>query len=166
MRYLSHDNESEQPVYFQWQLLDWHLAQESLDVDVDGKGQDLNTIGSLVFSKNKPTKKSKRGDTVEEFNSKKSPDYAARDQANKVLGDLGEELVLKHEIHKEVVEIYLNLKHLILKFVTPSHAKNLRKILCQVALTMCQENLKYSKNYSKKLLKFYPQKLWIKLGIT
>jgi len=98
LKYLSHDNESEEPVYFKWQLLDWHLVQENLEVEFDDKEQDLYTAGSLLFSQNKPTKKSKGGDTVEEFNSKKSPDYAARDQANKALGDLGEELVLKHEI--------------------------------------------------------------------
>jgi hypothetical protein len=46
------------------------------------------------------------------------------------------------------VEIYLHFEPVILKILTPSHLKNLGKTPYQVALTMCQENLKYSKNYS------------------
>ena len=54
------------------------------------------TPGEILLSNDKPIKKTV-GTTIDDFRARKSPDYALRDNNNKKLGDLGEELVLNYE---------------------------------------------------------------------
>ena len=70
--------------------------------------------GKIKLSKDNPVKKNV-GTTLEEFRTKKSPDYALKEKNNKKLGDLGEELVLKYEKEKL---ISLNRKDLAEKGIT------------------------------------------------
>lgn len=96
LKYLSHDNERENPVYFQWQLLDWdktNTEQNSNETELENKDY---TPGKIVLSNDKPVKKTV-GTTLDDFRARKAPDYALRDNNNKKLGDLGEELVLRYE---------------------------------------------------------------------
>lgn len=96
LKYLSHDNEREQPVYFQWQLLDWNLERNKKNVDVPQLENIDYTVGEIELSNDKPVKKTV-GTTIDDFRARKAPDYALRDNKNKKLGDLGEELVLRYE---------------------------------------------------------------------
>ena len=87
LKYLSHDNSRENPVYFQWQIMDWQ--EETIDTI------DAN---QLVLKEN--ILKPKRKETAlakEKFRAIKAPDYSVRDAKNKKIGDLGEELVFEYE---------------------------------------------------------------------
>ena len=96
LKYLSHDNERENPVYFQWQLLDWNTGANKQKGDVPQLENIDYTPGEILLSNDKPIKKTV-GTTIDDFRARKSPDYALRDNNNKKLGDLGEELVLNYE---------------------------------------------------------------------
>lgn len=101
LKYISHDNQREKPVYFQWQLLDWDSENLKPQVNEAPQKEVSGLLGKLKFSTSKPTKRT-AGTTIEQFRSIKAPDYAAKDKRNKALGDLGEELVLEYE--KEVLK--------------------------------------------------------------
>ena len=96
LKYLSHDNERENPVYFQWQLLDWNKTNTEQNSNVPELENKDYTPGEIELSKDKPIKKTV-GTTIDDFRARKFPDYALRDNNNKKLGDLGEELVLNYE---------------------------------------------------------------------
>lgn len=98
LKYLSHDNQREKPVYFQWQLLDWNL--DSLKEE-EPKDKTSENLGELTLTDEKPSSKN-RGTSEIVFKTGKFPDYAGQDIKNKKLGDLGEELVLKYE--KKILE--------------------------------------------------------------
>ncbi len=98
LKYLSHDYEREKPVYFQWQLLDWPTKKTHKNDEASSKKPNF-IPGKIKLSKDNPVKKNV-GTTLEEFRTKKSPDYALKEKNNKKLGDLGEELVLKYEKEK------------------------------------------------------------------
>ena len=91
LKYLSHDSERQNPVYFQWQLLDWNKNDSITEIPTKAK-----STSGITLSDKSPNKK-KRANTTSEFRARKSPDYAARDLKNKNLGNRGEELVLKYE---------------------------------------------------------------------
>ena len=93
---MSHDNEREAPVYFQWQLLDWDQNTSVKKNDEPKIDYDENKVGEIELSNDKPVKKT-IGTTLDDFRARKSPDYSIRDNNNKKLGDLGEELVLRFE---------------------------------------------------------------------
>ena len=66
LKYLSHDKEREMPVYFQWQLLDWHKNIEGQNVRNNSSEEESLPLGILEPTTNKPTKKT-IGTTVEKF---------------------------------------------------------------------------------------------------
>lgn len=94
LKYLSHNNEKENPVYFQWQTMDWVSSNQP--EETSNTIHENESFGMLEQTDEKPTKKIK-GTPAEGFKIRKSPDYAMRDAKNKALGDLGEALVLKYE---------------------------------------------------------------------
>ena len=101
LAYLEHDKERENPVYFQWQLLDWDdwVANEKLVPLTSARPSDTDEYlhpSSLSQSDELPSKK-RKGTTRELFRTSKSPDYAAKDARNRKLGLDGELLVLKFE---------------------------------------------------------------------
>jgi len=96
LKYLSHDNQREKPVYFQWQLLDWNIKNAEHNYKDISTEYENYIPGDIELTNDKPTKKTV-GTTLDDFRAKKSPDYALRDKKNKKLGDLGEELVVRYE---------------------------------------------------------------------
>ncbi len=105
--YLTHDTERQNPVYFQWQILDWPPSDQFIKYvgielghnEKDIKNKDLIQKTNQLTFENKPTIKSKTvGVKTNEFRSTKSPDYGLIDSINKKLGLEGELLVLNREI--------------------------------------------------------------------
>ena len=104
--YLTHDISREQPVYFQWQILDWpppdrfiqqvglKLVRTQLAYLKAGEpaAQEL-----LITSPPAPSNKARTGVGTLGFQSKKQPDYSAQDAKNRDLGLKGELLVIAHE---------------------------------------------------------------------
>ena len=94
LKYLSHDNSRENPVYFQWQIIDWRVDTV---INVDTKKLILKE-SSLI------PKRKEKGVNKKQFRGVKSPDYSGRDEKNKKIGDLGEELVLRYEQQRLIKE--------------------------------------------------------------
>jgi hypothetical protein len=104
--YLTHDSQREQPVYFQWQLLDWPAPAELLQrtrltlvptlIDVAATTAVVPT-NRITLVDPPPRRVARLGVSTREFRQHKTPDYAARDQRNRQLGRRAEELVLTHE---------------------------------------------------------------------
>ena len=105
--YLTHDGSRQKPVHFQWQLLDWPPAAEFLQ-RVELKPLASHAVLSqppaprapaslTVESVPPPSSSTRTGVGKETFQSRKSPDYAARDARNRDLGLKGEMLVITHE---------------------------------------------------------------------
>lgn len=106
LKYISHDNEREKPVFFQWQLLDWQSKEEEYEITIESVEKKA---GKLTLTQNFPSKKNRVGTKLEAFRQKKSPDYAQRDLRNKKIGDIGEKLVLYYEKKRLIQAGYQNL---------------------------------------------------------
>lgn len=105
--YLTHDTERQNPVYFQWQILDWaapidfikNVGIELVYEKTPIKNESPKIITNQLVFENKPIIKPRTtGVKTNEFRSKKSPDYGLIDSRNKKLGLEGELLVLNKEI--------------------------------------------------------------------
>jgi hypothetical protein len=105
--YLTHDTERQNPVYFQWQILDWEAPADFIrkvgieliydKIPIKSEVPVIKTHDLIV--ENKPIIKSRTvGVKTNEFRSRKSPDYGLIDSKNKKLGLEGELLVLNKEI--------------------------------------------------------------------
>ena len=95
LKYLTHDKDRENPVYFQWQLLDMD-GDTYIDIQRKDSDKEEESIGTLVKVDEMPNPK-KVGISKDNFRTKKSPDYALKESKNRKLGLVGEELVLKYE---------------------------------------------------------------------
>ena len=95
LKYLTHDKDRENPVYFQWQLLDMD-GDTFIDTEHKDSNKEEESIGTLEKIDEMPNPK-KVGISKDNFRTKKSPDYALRESKNRKLGLLGEELVLNYE---------------------------------------------------------------------
>jgi hypothetical protein len=105
LKYLSHDPIKENPVYFEWQILDWEPPAgklEAMALPVLPKyqvGEPDRPLNSLTLTQppttHLPAEEERRG--TRRFRGRKSPDYAQRDARNRGLGKKGEELVLEYE---------------------------------------------------------------------
>lgn len=106
--YLTHDRTREQPVHFQWQLLDWPVESDCLQrvglQPVQGRAvlpeqpEPAPAPASLQIEQPPESSSNKRSGVGKEvFQSRKSPDYAAKDARNRDLGLKGEQLVMGHE---------------------------------------------------------------------
>lgn len=104
LKYLSHDNERENPVYFQWQILDWDIPKDV----IQRKGLVLQPSSAIVTQPLPaamgvleqtpfPDAVAKKGTATATFNARKVADYSGRDAKNRKLGRKGELLVLEHE---------------------------------------------------------------------
>lgn len=106
--YLTHDTERENPVYFQWQILDWPAPTEFIkQVGITLVGQsegrknlqeEVICLNELIFEAPPKPKPRSAGVKTSEFRARKSPDYGLQDSKNKKLGLEGELLVLEKEI--------------------------------------------------------------------
>jgi len=107
--YLTHDTQREEPVHFQWQLMQWPLPAKFLATVgitlVGGVVQPAALTQSVVeneltFFAPPNARNTRVGTTTSEFRSKKSPNYALVEATNSKLGLMGEKLVYEHEIKK------------------------------------------------------------------
>ena len=103
LKYLSHDKERENPVHFQWQILDWEPGNtpERIGLQLQQSAQDLivaNPAKRDTLEYDDPPQKIKRtGISTPSFRSKKGGDFSEKNSRNRELGLLGEELVMKIE---------------------------------------------------------------------
>ena len=112
LEYLAHDVERENPVHFEWQIIEGappsdvckkmglelvtsrsaslmqQVMPSSYPVD-SGLSLETAPLGVRISSRKK---------SELEFKTYKNPDYAARDKRNRNLGRSGEELVWEHEV--------------------------------------------------------------------
>jgi len=104
--YLTHDQNREAPVYFQWQLLDWPAPQEAIDrIGLNLLEPEVAPPRVVVARDTDPLKivdrpkgsKVRDGVATQEFKARKTPNYAERDHKNRQLGLKGELLVLEQE---------------------------------------------------------------------
>ena len=105
--YLTHDSERQNPVYFQWQILDWEPPVEFIDKvginliksePTESSQSEIVLINQLVFVDKPDPKPRSAGVKTSEFRSRKSPDYGLMDSRNKKLGLEGELFILDQEI--------------------------------------------------------------------
>lgn len=99
--YLSHDVTREQPVFFQWQLLDWdEISPEARPTLIDvspGSVKAKAQINALEIDGAPPVSGSRKSVDTSSFRARKVPDYAERDARNRALGLAGEKLVFEKE---------------------------------------------------------------------
>jgi hypothetical protein len=98
LKYVLHDKSRENPVYFQWQILDWPVRDNTQQYNIE-EPQKLRLTSRSPTSKNGPLERT--GVTKDEFRNRVNIDYAERDKKNAALGLKGEELVVTYE--KEVL---------------------------------------------------------------
>ena len=105
LKYLSHDAERENPVYFQWQISDWAPSEAAIE-RIGLSLQPPLEKGSVTVSpakdrlqKTLPPPSNTNGvvKTTPTFRSRKTPDYSAIDAKNRELGLRGEKLVVEQE---------------------------------------------------------------------
>jgi hypothetical protein len=103
LKYLSHDAEREQPVYFQWQILDWDVQEDvlkTIGLDLTPSAEPHKRAspasGQLVLQA-PPERTSGLGKKTRDFKGRKRRDYSEREARNRKLGRAGELLVLDHE---------------------------------------------------------------------
>lgn len=105
--YLTHDSERQNPVYFQWQILDWEPPNEFIErVGINLIKSDLieyiqpeaTVLNQLVFVEKPALRTRSAGVKTSVFRSRKSPDYGLLDSRNKKLGLEGELFILDQEI--------------------------------------------------------------------
>lgn len=122
LAYISHDNQRECPVYFQWQILDWNSnsGKISLDKSILDKQElvnrikennndaDLDSINSNEFiisireDDNCYKNIERKGRSTSEFTNRKV-DFEGDTDRNKKLGNKGEDIVVDYE-KKKLIE--------------------------------------------------------------
>ncbi|MGX9935745.1 DUF3427 domain-containing protein [Advenella kashmirensis] len=100
--YITHDSTREEPVHFQWQLLQWPAPIEFLNrigLRLFPSEQEANVPlrPGLTIKPPPPPKPKRQGVIADTFRRNKSPDYATQDALNRTLGLQGEQLVIAHE---------------------------------------------------------------------
>jgi Protein NO VEIN, C-terminal/Domain of unknown function (DUF3427) len=93
LKYLTHDNTREKPVYFQWQI----LRQSNSLVEPHFEIQK-NIL--LRESNERPKSRGRQGTSKQKFQSRTNIDYAERDKNNREVGLAGEQLVMEYEIKR------------------------------------------------------------------
>ena len=104
LKYLSHDAQREQPVYFQWQILEWDVPPDVLQrmgltllaSAVGGEVLPAPPGGGLIMS-DPPTPRERVGIPTNDFRRRGRVDYSGRDARNRALGLSGERLVIAYE---------------------------------------------------------------------
>jgi hypothetical protein len=109
LKYAAHDNQRERPVYFDWQLLSWPIAQsviQQMGLRLEGSGVSA-TVGEadreesvpvrLIADVLTPLQGPRRGAPTRLFKGRMAADYAVVEKANRNLGWAGEKLVVEYE---------------------------------------------------------------------
>ena len=104
LKYITHDYTRENPVYFQWQLLDWNEIGENVkekfisDPNADYQNDEVPRDTLLETQiPDTPSRSSRTGVTTTQFRQRKTPDYEQIDRTNRKIGKLGEKLVFEYE---------------------------------------------------------------------
>ena len=108
LEYLSHDQERERPVYFQWQILDWSMPLDKqiviglkLQMESMPKPETISvprpSVSGQLLEVPAPTKTSPVGRKTAQFRAKRAPDYSVQDEKDRKLGEAGEAAVLERE---------------------------------------------------------------------
>lgn len=105
LHYLTHDAEREYPVWFQWQILNWHLPHDIQQrIGLVLQPALLNTLPARIdsppgtlYETSPPSPQARQGQTTATFRAHKVADYAANDARNRALGLAGELLVVHYE---------------------------------------------------------------------
>ena len=109
LKYLTHDEDREKPVYFQWQILGWDnvddafknigipTTQESVS---SGLVESATVIAKGLVKDTPPQPRKNKGKTTREFRAVKGSDFSGKEKMDKALGLAGELLVLKLEIER------------------------------------------------------------------
>ena len=100
--YLTHDATREQPVHFQWQLMDWPapataVAAAGVSTTPADIGRADDIPSGTLERKERPTVRRRGGRTTAGFRSSKQAVHADSDARNAALGLAGELLVVQHE---------------------------------------------------------------------
>jgi hypothetical protein len=103
LKYLSHDTERQNPVYFQWQLLDWPIPSETVDrmrltlqPSIGENRGTVRTAENRLQETPPPSPRTERKSTST-FRARKTPDHSALELRNRELGLKGERLVVEYE---------------------------------------------------------------------
>jgi hypothetical protein len=103
VKYLSHDTERQNPVYFQWQLLGWPIPGETVDrmgltlqPSIGEDGETVRTAENRLQETSPPPPRTERK-TTSTFRARKTPDHSALELKNRELGLKGERLVVEYE---------------------------------------------------------------------
>ena len=108
LSYVSHDWNREQPVWFQWRIIDWELKEDVFEKIGLKIGKAINIFDSVNDENHKIQKNELKEVQRNPFKRKKSfksasaarerkIDYLAQSKTNKSIGDAGEFLVLEWE---------------------------------------------------------------------
>ncbi len=109
LKYLSHDQERERPVYFQWQILDWSMPLEKKNaiglktqLEIFPNSQIISEAGFPIVSGEllavpAPSKSSKFGMKTSQFKGQKKADYSLQDERDRKLWAAGELAVFEKE---------------------------------------------------------------------
>ena len=109
LEYLSHDQERERPVYFQWQILEWAMPLEKQKTiglkpqpEVIPQPQTIlvgkhTPISGQLLEVPAPPKTATFGRKTSQFRGQKRADYSASDEKDRKLGEAGETSVLEKE---------------------------------------------------------------------
>src|SRR5829696_1290062 len=96
LKYLAHDTERENPVYFQWQVLEWDPPSNVLDrVGLILQPRSHVDDGSTADARNRleetlpPTLGTRRGTGTRKFRARKLPDFSVTESRNRDLGHRG-----------------------------------------------------------------------------
>jgi hypothetical protein len=109
LKYLTHDNQREKPVYFQWQLTDWppapadFLQRTGIGPLVKASQILKNELpasvqNQLIVTDEPGASRGRVGTATRDFRERKTPDYGLIDSRNRELGLAGEKLALRMEI--------------------------------------------------------------------
>lgn len=95
LKYISHDNQRQNPVYFQWKLID---LEEEIPWGADPEIIETADINDILRITDRPMPEPNRyGTTIEEFQRRRLSDYSLINQENSEIGELGEKIVMKYE---------------------------------------------------------------------
>lgn len=110
LKYLTHDNERENPVYFKWQILEWSVEDETINrMNLSLQENSVSKREEKVVSENKKLEgklvvvrppdgfTERLGTDTERFRRRYRIDYARRERNNRELGLLGELSVIDFE---------------------------------------------------------------------
>ena len=110
LEYLSHDQERERPVYFQWQIIEWSMPlekQTAIGLKPQPKSiaqqiqkipvEDQSSISGQLSEVPAPAVTSTVGQKTSQFRARKPPDYSVKDEKDRKLGEAGEIAVFETE---------------------------------------------------------------------